>query len=27
MAPAAWTLDQTRILTRNQVKRVLEELE
>ena len=27
MAPAAWTLDQTRILTLNQVKRVLEELE
>ena len=27
MAPAAWTLDQTRILTPNQVKRVLEDLE
>ena len=27
MAAAAWTLDQTRILTLNQVKRVLEDLE
>ena len=27
MAPPAWTLDQTRILTLNQVKRVLEDLE